>query len=710
MAPTKESDIVSPAPEKRVVRAEDAGRPQPVALEVPVTVNGARTIEGSDKREPFSESTQTVLVFGNGAVLRLASAVAPGQLLFLTHEKTKKEVVCQVVKSKNYRNVTGYVELEFTEAMPGFWGMRFPNERAAQPAVPAVPAPPASGPSAAPVVAAPIISPISPVVARATPPAAIVTPKAPEAKIVPPAVAPAKHEGLTTDALKTQALKSASLNTESKPPAVLTLPRTPDSKAAQPQLKISVPTEPSWTSSISRAPEVKPPAPIAIKSEHAHVAPVSISPAKTPSVDAALLEQQLSELFSAPEPKTKMPSTVAMPVAPSAPGAPVAKKPSVADLTSKVIQIAKSDVSNAKTAPVKSAPSSLDVEEVKIPSWLEPLARNAAHTAQENTAKHESSEVEEANETPSVETASIAPSQDVPASPAVELHSHHFPVQQSTLSVAAAPASGNKGIVIGAIAAGILLLVGGGAWFARRPAAQAATPSVTTSVPAASQSAAVPAQAQSAAPAVGLSAPRSSAVISGSDATSQGNTPTALAASQPVRSAEKSYAAQELAAYKKLAEPEAKKPTIGEVHLASPTVSRGAVRADNGADSAPSLADTQTPRDSSGAGLMASNSIQPEAPTAPLPVGGDVHSAYLISSVPPVYPVLAKNQRIAGEVRLDALIDATGKVSAMKVISGPTLLQQAAKDSLRQWKYHPATLNGDSIPMHLTVTIQFHLQ
>src|SRR5262249_171984 len=108
---------------------EAAGRVQPVALEVPVTVNGARTIEGSDKREPFSESTQTVLVFGNGAVIRLASTVAPGQLLFLTNDKTKKEVVCQVVKSKNYRSVSGYVELEFTEAVAGFWGMRFPGER-----------------------------------------------------------------------------------------------------------------------------------------------------------------------------------------------------------------------------------------------------------------------------------------------------------------------------------------------------------------------------------------------------------------------------------------------------------------------------------------------------------------------------------------------------------------------------------------------------
>src|SRR6266481_10088023 len=107
----------------------DVSSAQPVALEVPVTVNGARAVEGSDKREPFSETTTTVLVLANGAVIRLSSAVAPGQLLFLTNDKTKKEVVCQVVKSKHYRSASGYVELEFTEPVLGFWGMRFPGER-----------------------------------------------------------------------------------------------------------------------------------------------------------------------------------------------------------------------------------------------------------------------------------------------------------------------------------------------------------------------------------------------------------------------------------------------------------------------------------------------------------------------------------------------------------------------------------------------------
>jgi len=127
MAPiARESDALNSANSNAGASTPSGAKSQPAAAEIPVTINGARTVEGSDKREPFSENTQTVLVFANGAVIRLSSAVTSGQLLFLTNEKTKKEVVCQVVKSKNYSSVSGYVELEFTEAAPGFWGLRFP--------------------------------------------------------------------------------------------------------------------------------------------------------------------------------------------------------------------------------------------------------------------------------------------------------------------------------------------------------------------------------------------------------------------------------------------------------------------------------------------------------------------------------------------------------------------------------------------------------
>jgi protein TonB len=110
------------------------------------------------------------------------------------------------------------------------------------------------------------------------------------------------------------------------------------------------------------------------------------------------------------------------------------------------------------------------------------------------------------------------------------------------------------------------------------------------------------------------------------------------------------------------------------------------------------------------AGALPSTTEQPAAPPAPIAVGGDVKQARLISSVPPLYPAIAKSQRIAGNVVIDALIDATGRVTTMKVVSGPALLHQAAMDALRQWKYQPASLDGKPVPMHLTVSLQFRLQ
>jgi TonB family protein len=672
MAPTKESDTLPPVIEKSL--SGDSGRAQPVALEVPVTVNGARAIEGSNRREPFSETTQTVLVFGHGAVIRLASAVASGQLLFLTNEKTKKEVVCQVVKSKNYRNVSGYVELEFTEAMPGFWGMRFPNERVAQPASPAAPsAPAASG---------------SPVAPKAAPIASSSTPKAPEVETSPVSES---HEILTTDALRTI-----------KPPATLTLPRTLEAKPAQLQPKISLSNEPSWTSTIPHASESKPAAPVAIKSDPQRIAPASPAPGHhTESVHSNL---PLTERLSALEQKLKTPlmSTASV--------APVPKKPAAIDLASKVVEIAKADASHSKPLAKKSSPlaSSLDVEEVKIPTWLEPLAHNAdPRKAHEEPAHEEAAgiaeikEVRNAREVHSqhIEAAPVASASEANTAQAVEVPLS-FPIERDTPAAKPASASGKKGMVIGAVAAGILVLVGSGAWYERRPAAQAATPA---SAIAASQSSPVQTGSQPA-----LSNP--AAVVPGSDATPQTNVPGAGAAAQPARAIDKSYAAQDLAAYKKLAEPEPKKPTIGEVHLASPTLNRSVVRPDSNSESAPPLADTQTTRGSSDASLIAGNNLQPVAPAVPLPVGGDVKTARLLSTVPPVYPSLARSQRIFGDVRVDALIDASGRVSAMKVVSGPALLHQAAMDSLRQWKYQPATLNGTAVPMHLTVTVQFHLQ
>jgi TonB family protein len=157
---------------------------------------------------------------------------------------------------------------------------------------------------------------------------------------------------------------------------------------------------------------------------------------------------------------------------------------------------------------------------------------------------------------------------------------------------------------------------------------------------------------------------------------------------------------------------EVKKSLLGEVRFAAPKVtknrkSQSVPEADEG--SLLSEGEPENNADSLGAGLVVGGK-EPVAPAATLPVGGDVKQARLISKVNPVYPMVAKNQHVSGNVTIDALIDATGRVTTMKIVSGPTLLHQAAMDALKQWKYQPATLDGKAVPMHLSVTLQFRLQ
>ena len=95
------------------------------AREIRVKVTGTRVGSAFIERELFTESTSTVLVFEKGGVIRLTAAVAPGQLIFLTNEDSQREVVALVLRKRDYRPTECYVEFEFTEPTPGFWGMEF---------------------------------------------------------------------------------------------------------------------------------------------------------------------------------------------------------------------------------------------------------------------------------------------------------------------------------------------------------------------------------------------------------------------------------------------------------------------------------------------------------------------------------------------------------------------------------------------------------
>ncbi|HKM68196.1 MAG TPA: TonB family protein [Candidatus Acidoferrum sp.] len=683
--------------------ANAPARPQPVALEVPVTVNGARSVEGSDKREPFSESSQTVLVFGHGAVIRIAAVLAPGQLIFLTNEKTKKEVVCQVVKSKTDGNAVGYVELRFTEPAPGFWGQRFPSDTILPQAAPrsAAPAPVAASPKIAPAAVAP------PVAAKAVEPPPVIVQQ--PAVVPPPAPSDfAKELAKATVPFVPPAPPAVEPKVIAPPPAPIAPIAPPAAVAeAQPFIKVKPVVEAAPVVTPVESKPAAPPAPTP-------TAPSADHSTEELKQQAARLQEQLSSLLFTDAPKgTPTTTTPAASASESVLTPDTAEK--ILDLTNFVPEAASSKPAKSIPTPPRPMPSSLAVEEIKIPSWLAPLARESETRTSEASAQAEPKSFADAEAVIAESTGEAVSleAEQISRRPETAVFGGQL-LGESSQSASAASSGSKKGLFIGIAAT--LLLVAGGTWYSRQPgnaisaflggSPSALQPTVTPRVePETSAARPVTPVAKSVAQPVAAATNFTSTPAPVNPPAPVESVP---ASNPPVAAAPRNTTAVSSPSLRNTPPvEEPKKPSLGDVRLATPTVNHG------GASAAPSAsepaidvnetANTAEPLSS----LVTSHSA---GPAAPLPVGGDVKSAKLIKSVPPVYPDMAKTQHVAGNVQIDALIDTNGNVSSMNVISGPVLLRRAALDALKQWKYEPAQLDGKPTPMHLTITIQFRAQ
>jgi len=110
-----------------------------------------------------------------------------------------------------------------------------------------------------------------------------------------------------------------------------------------------------------------------------------------------------------------------------------------------------------------------------------------------------------------------------------------------------------------------------------------------------------------------------------------------------------------------------------------------------------------------GQGMVAAVAPPPPKPAAPQRVkqGGNVTAASILQQTRPLYPALARQARIQGNVVLHAIIDKDGRVAQLEVISGHPLLVQSALDAVKQWRYKPTLLNGDPVEVDTTITVTF---
>lgn len=102
----------------------------------------------------------------------------------------------------------------------------------------------------------------------------------------------------------------------------------------------------------------------------------------------------------------------------------------------------------------------------------------------------------------------------------------------------------------------------------------------------------------------------------------------------------------------------------------------------------------------------------PPAPQPPAPVrpGGSIREPKKIFDVTPVYPAFAASARIEGMVILEAVINERGGVERVKVLRSVALLDAAATEAVKQWRYTPTLLNGTPVPVLMTITINFTLR
>ncbi|GMV20615.1 MAG: hypothetical protein AMXMBFR57_05640 [Acidimicrobiia bacterium] len=105
----------------------------------------------------------------------------------------------------------------------------------------------------------------------------------------------------------------------------------------------------------------------------------------------------------------------------------------------------------------------------------------------------------------------------------------------------------------------------------------------------------------------------------------------------------------------------------------------------------------------------ADTTVTPSAPQDPVRVGSGIREPIKIKHVAPKYPQEALESKVQGIVIIEALISANGDVVDTKVIRPVALLSEAAEEAVRQWRYLPTELNGQRVPVIITVTVSFRL-
>lgn len=139
--------------------------------------------------------------------------------------------------------------------------------------------------------------------------------------------------------------------------------------------------------------------------------------------------------------------------------------------------------------------------------------------------------------------------------------------------------------------------------------------------------------------------------------------------------------------------------------------------------SKPVVEDTKKPEGPSGTPAItitlkepakpANQSAEPQSDTSTVKESGPIEVGSLIGyatrQTSPVYPPAARSMRTTGIVKVEVTVDESGAVTEVQKTSGPSMLQTAAKDAVRKWKFKPFVRDGQPVKAIGFVNFNFSL-
>jgi protein TonB len=75
--------------------------------------------------------------------------------------------------------------------------------------------------------------------------------------------------------------------------------------------------------------------------------------------------------------------------------------------------------------------------------------------------------------------------------------------------------------------------------------------------------------------------------------------------------------------------------------------------------------------------------------------------------VQPDYPAVARQLKIQGIVELEAVVDGSGEVAKVSIVSGNPVLTKPSVEALKKWKFKPFLIEGKAVSTTVPVTFSF---